>query len=177
MGSLGAPPCYFLFSKYWQIWSQTPSKQEITQVLGWGSGYFERASYFCAPRGCLSSKCLLRAGCIVVMNPVYALQGVCREKKPKLPYVHLAKLAEERLLRVCIVFFFFFLKTKNGNKSLKPTSPGLTRMSMKSPEQGKRPRARRREWEERIDDKVEGQSRQQRDWEFGWQATPEAGAS
>jgi hypothetical protein len=31
--------------------------------------------------------------------------------------------------------------------------------------------------EERIDDKVEGQSRQQRDWEFGWQAMPEAGAS
>lgn len=34
-GHLGPlPPYRFLFSKYWQIWSQTPSKQEITQVLG-----------------------------------------------------------------------------------------------------------------------------------------------
>lgn len=33
-GHLGPlPPYRFLFSKYWQIWSQTPSKQEITQVL------------------------------------------------------------------------------------------------------------------------------------------------
>lgn len=35
VGSFGPlPPYRFLFSKYWQIWSQTPSKQEITQVLG-----------------------------------------------------------------------------------------------------------------------------------------------
>lgn len=54
--------------------------------------------------------------------------------KSKSPFTHLAKLTEERLLRVCIVFFFPPKKTKNGNKTLKRTSLGFTRMSMKSPE-------------------------------------------
>lgn len=70
-GHLGPlPPYRFLFSKYWQIWSQTPSKQEITQVLVLKkkkAPYFLKGKFFCAQSGCLQSKCLLCSGHVVVM--------------------------------------------------------------------------------------------------------------
>lgn len=44
------------------------------------------------------------------------------------------------------LFFFFTLKTKNGNKRLQPTSLESTRISMKSPSrESRRPGAKRRE--------------------------------
>lgn len=55
------------------------------------------------------------------------------ERRNLNPHTHIW----QSLRKKGIVLFFFFLKTKIGNKRLERTSLGLTRVCVKSPEQGK----------------------------------------
>lgn len=102
MGSFGAPPkgplppYRFLFSKYWQIWNQTPSKQEITQVLGF---FFFLSALFFKGQVLLCTKWVSpeqvptmfwARGCYV-----YALQGACSEMKSN-PHTHSWQSLQEK---------------------------------------------------------------------------------